>query len=125
MSPSLRPFARSRRLLALGLLAWLMLVVGTVHAAAPAGSTPMHPGMLATHGGCADDLSTRTDLPDCCRHGAAGFHCDCPPMSLPVFVSPPPLSVGTGIAVMPVPERLFASILPDRPDGPPPRPPRA
>lgn len=125
MNLSLRPFARSRRLLALGLLAWLMLVTGTVHATAPAMSMPMPPGMVAAAGGCTGDLPMRADLSPCCQHGAAGFHCDCPPMSLPAFVSSPSPSVRTGVAVMPVPERSFASALPDRPDGPPPRPPQA
>lgn len=117
MSPSLRLLARSRGLRALGLLAWLMLVLSSLatapfgmahaHAAPESGADtmaaePAHPGMA--HMLSQDDS---THVHDNCCGGDLGQACGCfglcasavPPMSAGVTALPialayaPPLRV--------------------------------
>lgn len=122
MIVSLHPLSRSRRLLALGLLAWLMLVIGAVHL--PPSHAMAMPGMAGVHAmrpvpASPDECAT------CCRHGASVLHGDCPAMSLPAVALPAAPVLRVGVTRMPVPAPRGAVAVPDRPGGPPPRPPQA
>ena len=95
MIASLRPFARSRCLRAMGVLAWLMLVVTSV-TAAPMGmqaqdAQPMQAAtsITGTSAHCHDDGPANDSVvsvhhhADCCgSHVAAG--CQCPAMCVSV-----------------------------------------
>lgn len=86
MTFSLRPLARSRRLRAVAVLAWLMLVINTV-TAAPMGLTAAPP-LLSMHAtvaavGAHCDHAAPVEPPhSCCDdqadgHGAAYAYCGC------------------------------------------------
>lgn len=139
MTRTLHQLARSRPLRALGVLAWLMLVVNSL-AAAPLGMTAgLHahaphaalavvahaapvstPAMPAVHASC-DDRSCCNGQVGCCD-GLTAHGCSCaavcstslPPVSLMALV---PAAMGTSYALPPV---LSA---PSRHAAPPLRPP--
>ncbi|UGB39533.1 hypothetical protein [Frateuria soli] len=135
MTASLRPFARSRALRALGLMGWLMLVISSL-AAAPAGMGQIHePPMQAATAmadgssqGLAHDDHAHASSHDCCdQHGddpgsVSGQACGCVGMCASAV---PPMAPGVLMASWvsggyAQPLRLRA---PSAPVSPPLRPP--
>lgn len=95
MTFSLRPLARSRRLRAVAVLAWLMLVINAV-VAAPMGmdaappALSMHAPVAAAGTHC--DHAAPVQPPHCCDdqadgHGAAYAYCGCLAMCVAVLPS--------------------------------------
>jgi len=87
MTLSLRPLARSPRLRAMGMLAWLMLVINSL-AAAPMGmsgmpqSHPMRTTVAAVSEPCHHPVAARMSRSCCgdqagCCDGMAGHACTC------------------------------------------------
>ncbi|MCX7514254.1 hypothetical protein [Frateuria sp. STR12] len=131
MTASLRPFARSRGLFAVGLLAWLMLVVTSlaaaplgmgsayahsVHEATAAVGEPLHHGLshVPSHDCCEQHDG-------CCGHATAHV-CGCVGMCASAL-APMPASLLTASAVSAGyghPTRIHAPTLPA---APPLRPP--
>lgn len=73
MTPSLRPFARSPRLRALGVLAWLMLVVHALAAVPLQGApSPVHRHAARADATAVEGLGHR--LAAACCDGTAGGH---------------------------------------------------
>ncbi|MGY3040663.1 hypothetical protein ACVWWQ_002286 [Rhodanobacter sp. TND4EL1] len=87
MTFSLRLLARSRRLRAMGVLAWLMLVINSL-AAAPMGMTgvphshAMQTAVAATSEHCHPDVAVKASRPSCgdqagCHGGMTEGSCHC------------------------------------------------
>lgn len=96
MTPSLRPFARSPRLRALGVLAWLMLVVHALAAVPPQGM-PGSDHRHAARAGVAAVAGQGHRLAATCCDGTAGGHAagfdghgDCAAMCGNALVPSPP-----------------------------------
>lgn len=131
MTASLRPFARSRCLRVMGVLAWLMLVTSSL-AAAPLGmeghSAHSRHAVVATVGEpCHYDATAKASQSSCLDHDGccgdlAGHSCDCAAMCSSVLPSTP--SAITGSAAITVvygaPSRASA---PSPDTAPPLRPP--
>lgn len=91
MTFSLRHLARSRRLRAMGVLAWLMLVINSL-AAAPMGMTgvphshPMHTTVAAVSEHCHHHAAANKAARSCCDDqagccgGMTGHNCNCAAM---------------------------------------------
>ncbi|UJJ58300.1 MULTISPECIES: hypothetical protein [Rhodanobacter] len=90
MTFSLRLLARSRRLRAMGMLAWLMLVINSL-AAAPMGMTggphshPMHATVAAVSEHCHHHVAVKASRSCCddqagCCGGMTGHTCNCAAM---------------------------------------------
>lgn len=138
MTASPRQLARSTRLRALSVLAWLMLVVQAVPAmpTVPAASampasmsmgTAMHGDAAAAS--CDHATGRATAAPatpdhDSCCGGAASLHCRCAAMSAPALLPMPSLTVAANLLLARIAGRQAPSA-PRPPALPPLRPPQA
>lgn len=127
MPPSLRPFVRSRRLLALSVLAWLMLVTGSANAALATASMPASMTMTMSVPACADAVPARHDHPTgaCCHDDIAMGSCPCHAVASSVLLPLASVPVMATAVATAVPTRLRFRPPPERPSGPPLRPPQA
>jgi hypothetical protein len=118
MTFSLRHLARSRRLRAMGVLAWLMLVINSL-AAAPMGmmgmphSHPMHTTVAAASEHCHHHVAANKTTRSCCDDqagccgGITGHTCNCAAMcSTTLLPAPAVVLISTAIPAryaMPLP----------------------
>ncbi|MEO5829459.1 MAG: hypothetical protein ABIQ36_02720 [Rhodanobacter sp.] len=108
MTTSLRPFARSRCLRVMGVLAWLMLVTTSL-AAAPLGmgghaAHSRHAAVAAVGEPCLHGATAKTAQSSCldvgCCGDLAGHSCSCATMCSSVLPSAPAIIIGsTAISV--------------------------
>lgn len=110
----------------MSLLAWLMLVIGTLQAAPVSAPAPMHPGMAMQADACPP-AATHVDVSlhaDCCHGDGTSPHCACPVALASALV--PPIdapSLSGRLAAAPIDDGARADP-PDRAGGPPFRPPQ-
>ena len=117
MTVSLRQLSRSRRLLAMSLLAWLMLVIGTLQAAPVSAPAPMHPGMAMPAEACPP-AATHVDASlhaDCC-HGDDTRRIAACPVALASALLPPVAALS--LSGQRRPRRSMTASAPIRPIGP-------
>ena len=132
MTLSLRLLARSRRLRAMSVLAWLMLVINSL-AAAPMGMTevphshPMHATVAAASEHCHHDIAAKAarsccdDQAGCCG-GMTGHSCNCAAMCS-TTLPPAAAVVLTSVAITASYAMPLPSSAPSLNTAPPLRPP--